>query len=79
VALDPANSLRARMIAADAASDTARTARVTGRGHAFWADAGTGVSHADQAALIAYLHLVDRLTEPVTPPLTRTQPTRDPP
>ena len=36
--------LRAKVIAANAASDTARIARVTGKGHAFWADAGSGVT-----------------------------------
>ena len=76
IAPDPANSLRAlidrnlraKVVAANAASDTARIARVTGKGHAFWADAGTGVSPADQSALIAYLLSVDRLTEPAATP-----------
>ena len=76
IAPDPANSLRAlvdrdlraKVIAANAASDTARTARVTGRGHAFWADAGSGVSPEEQTALIAYLLSVDRLTEPAATP-----------
>lgn len=76
VAPDPANSLRAlvdrdlraKVIAANAASDTARIARVTGKGHAFWADAGSGVSPEDQRALIAYLLSVDRLTEPAATP-----------
>ena len=76
VAPDPANSLRAlvdrdlraKVVAANEASDTARTARVTGRGHAFWADAGSGVSGTEQTALIAYLLSVDRLTEPAATP-----------
>lgn len=76
VAPDPANSLRAlvdrdlraKVIAANAASDTARIARVTGKGHAYWADAGSGVSREEQTALIAYLLSVDRLTEPAATP-----------
>ncbi|ACB27446.1 hypothetical protein [Methylobacterium radiotolerans] len=76
VAPDPANSLRAlvdrdlraKVIAANAASDTARIARVTGKGHAFWADAGSGVTAEEQTALIAYLLSVDRLTEPAATP-----------
>ena len=76
VAPDPANSLRAlvdrdlraQVIAANAASDTARIARVTGQGHAFWADAGSGVSPQEQTALVAYLLSVDRLTEPAATP-----------
>jgi hypothetical protein len=60
--------LRARVIAANAASDTARIARVTGKGHAFWADAGSGVTAEEQTALIAYLLSVDRLTEPAATP-----------
>lgn len=76
IAPDPANSLRAlvdrdlhaKEVAANAASDTARTARVTGKGHAFWADAGAGVSPDEQTALIADLLSVDRLTEPAATP-----------
>jgi hypothetical protein len=76
MAPDPANSLRAlvdrdlraKVVAVNAASDTARVARVTGKGHAFWADAGAGVSPDEQAALIAYLLSVDRLQEPAATP-----------
>ncbi|MDP4021809.1 cytochrome C oxidase Cbb3 [Methylobacterium sp. NEAU 140] len=76
VAPDPANSLRAlvdrdlraRVIAANRASATGRTARVTGEGHAYWADAGAGFSPADQGALVAYLLSVDRLTEAAPTP-----------
>ncbi len=76
IALDPANSLRtlvdrdlrAKVVAANAASDTARTARVTGKGDAFWADAGSGISREEQTALIAHLLSVDRLTEPAETP-----------
>jgi len=76
MAPDPANSLRAlvdrdlraKVVAVNAASDTARVARVTGKGHAFWADAGAGVSPDEQAALIAYLLSVDRLLEPAATP-----------
>jgi hypothetical protein len=76
IAPDPANSLRAlvdrdlrdKVVAANAASDTARIARVTGKGHAFWADANAGISPDEQTALIAYLLSVDRLTEPAATP-----------
>ncbi|MET0430341.1 MAG: cytochrome C oxidase Cbb3, partial [Microvirga sp.] len=76
IAPDPANSLRglidrelrAKLVAANKASDTARTARVTGEGHAFWADAGSGVSRDEQTALIAYLLSIDTLTEPAATP-----------
>lgn len=76
VAPDPANSLRAlvdrdlraQVVAANAASDTARIARVTGEGHAFWADAASSISREDQTALIAYLLSIDRLTEPTPTP-----------
>lgn len=73
---DPANSLRAlidrdlrgRVVAANAASGKARMARVTGEGHPYWADAQAGFSEGDQAALVAYLLSVDRLTMPVPVP-----------
>lgn len=73
---DPANSLRAlvdrslraRVIAANKASRTAMTARVTGEGHAYWADAQAGFSPEDQTALVAYLLSVNRLTEAVPVP-----------
>lgn len=76
IAPDPANSLRAlidrelraKVVAANAASAKERRARVTGEGHAYWADAGTGFSDEDQAALIAYLLSVDRLTSSVPVP-----------
>jgi len=76
IAPDPANSLRglidrdlrAKVIAANKSSDTARIARVTGEGHGYWADAGTGVSRQDQDALIAYLLSIDTLTEPAATP-----------
>ena len=59
---------RLDVVAANAASDTARIARVTGEGHAFWADAASGISREDQTALIAYLLSIDRLTEPAPTP-----------
>ena len=73
---DPANSLRAlvvrslraRVVAANGASAKARTARVTGEGHAYWADAEAGIPAEDQAALVAYLLSVVRLTEAVPVP-----------
>ena len=76
LAPDPANSLRAlvdrdrraRVIATNAASDKARTARATGEGHAFWADRQAGISDDEQGALVAYLLSVDRLTEDVPVP-----------
>ena len=76
VAADPANSLRglidrdlrAKVVAANKSSDTARSARVTGEGHTYWADAGSGVSRQDQDALIAYLLSIDTLTEPAATP-----------
>ncbi|WP_232627761.1 cytochrome C oxidase Cbb3 [Methylobacterium sp. Leaf118] len=73
---DPAQSLRAlvdrglraRVITANAGSEKARTARVTGAGHAYWADRQAGFSDAEQSALVAYLLSVDRLTEDVPVP-----------
>ncbi|ACK86116.1 hypothetical protein [Methylorubrum extorquens] len=73
---DPANSLRAlvdrnlraKVVSANKASAKARTARVTGEGHAYWADAEAGVSGEEQADLVAYLLSVNRLTEPVPVP-----------
>ncbi len=73
---DPANSLRAlvdrtlraRVVAANEASPKARTARVTGRGHAFYVDAEGGFTGADQGALVAYLLSIDRLVEDVPTP-----------
>jgi hypothetical protein len=73
---DPANSLRAlvdrtlrgRVVAANEASPKARTARVTGRGHAFYVDAEGGFTEADQGALVAYLLSIDRLAEEVPTP-----------
>jgi len=76
IAPDPGNSLRAlvdrdlraKVVAANAGSERQRTARVTGEGHAHWADAGAGVSQEEQDALVAYLLSVDRLTEDVPVP-----------
>jgi len=76
IAPDPSNSLRSlvdrdlrsKVIAANKSSDTARIARVTGEGHAYWADAGAGVSRPEQDALIAYLLSIDTLTEPAATP-----------
>jgi hypothetical protein len=76
IAPDPSNSLRAlidrdlraQVIAANKSSDTARIARVTGEGHAYWADAASGVARPDQDALIAYLLSIDTLTEPAATP-----------
>jgi hypothetical protein len=73
---DPANSLRAlvdrnfraKVVSANKASPKARTARVTGEGHAYWADTEAGVSGEEQADLVAYLLSVNRLTEPVPVP-----------
>ncbi|MHC2108729.1 cytochrome C oxidase Cbb3 [Methylobacterium sp.] len=76
IAPDPSNSLRAlidrdlraQVIAANKSSDTARIARVTGEGHAYWADVGSGVSRQEQDTLIAYLLSIDTLTEPAATP-----------
>ncbi len=73
---DPRNSLRAlvdrdlrgRVVAANRASATARTARVTGEGHAYWVDPAAGFSPGDQEALLAYLLSVDALTQDVPVP-----------
>ncbi|GJD35307.1 hypothetical protein FMGBMHLM_2216 [Methylobacterium aerolatum] len=73
---DPGNSLRALLdrrlreavVAANGASEKARTARVTGRGHAYWVDGEAGFSDDDQRALVAYLLSIDRLTETVATP-----------
>ncbi|MEE7477976.1 cytochrome C oxidase Cbb3 [Methylobacterium hispanicum] len=76
LAPDPRNSLRAlvdrdlrgRVVAANRASVTARTARVTGEGHAYWVDAAAGYSLSDQEALLGYLLSIDSLTEDVPVP-----------
>ncbi len=76
IAPDPANSLkalvdrglRARVVAANAGSQKARTARVTGEGHTYWADPAAGVSGEEQTDLVAYLLSVNGLTEPVPVP-----------
>ncbi len=76
VAPDPGNSLRAlvdrdlraKVVAANAGSEKTRTARVTGEGHAIWADRQAGFSDEEQTALVAYLLSVDRLTEDVPTP-----------
>ena len=73
---DPANSLRAlvdrdlraKVINANKASEPARRARVTGEGHAFWADARSGIAKDEQDALVAYLLSIDRLTTPMPTP-----------
>ena len=73
---DPANSLRAlvdrglraKVVAANVASQKARMARVTGEGHAYWADAEAGISAEEQTALVAYLLSINQLTEPVPVP-----------
>jgi hypothetical protein len=73
---DPSNSLRAlvdrnlraKVVSANKASAKASTARVTGEGHAYWADTEAGVSGEEQADLVAYLLSVNRLTEPVPVP-----------
>jgi hypothetical protein len=76
LAPDPANSLhavvdrslRAKVVAANEGSAQARTARVTGRGHAYWVDSQAGFSGDEQTALVAYLLSIDRLTEEVPTP-----------
>ncbi|QIJ77526.1 cytochrome C oxidase Cbb3 [Methylobacterium sp. NI91] len=76
IAPDPTNSLRAlvdrglraRIVAANVGSQNARTARVTGEGHSYWADAAAGVSDTEQSDLVAYLLSVNALTEPVPVP-----------
>ena len=76
IAPDPANSLRAlvdrglraKVVAANAASQKARTARVTGEGHAYWADSAAGVSAEEQTDLVAYLLSINGLTEQVPLP-----------
>ncbi|MBE7200163.1 MAG: cytochrome C oxidase Cbb3 [Parafilimonas terrae] len=73
---DPGNSLRALLdrrlrdtvVSANAGSEKARTARVTGRGHAFWVDAEAGYTGQDQTNLVAYLLSIDRLTEDAPTP-----------
>ncbi|MFC6050340.1 cytochrome C oxidase Cbb3, partial [Methylobacterium hispanicum] len=60
--------LRGRVVAANRASVTARTARVTGEGHAYWVDAAAGYSLSDQEALLGYLLSIDSLTEDVPVP-----------
>lgn len=73
---DPRNSLRAlvdrdlrgRVVTANRASPRARTARVTGEGHAFWVDAASGYTRGDQDALLDYLLSVDALTQDVPVP-----------
>lgn len=73
---DPRNSLRAlvdrdlrgRVVTANRASPRARTARVTGEGHAFWVDAASGYTRADQDALLDYLLSVDALTQDMPVP-----------
>lgn len=65
---DPANSLRAlldrswraRVVAANENATAARIARVTGRGHAYWADREAGFTDAEREALITFLLSVDR-------------------
>jgi hypothetical protein len=60
---DPVNSLRAlidrtlrqRVIAANAAAPSLQAMHVQGTGHAFWVDAGSGFTPADQEALIQYV------------------------
>jgi hypothetical protein len=60
---DPVNSLRAlidralrqRVIAANAAVPSLQAMHVQGTGHAFWVDAETGFTPADQEALIQYV------------------------
>ncbi|HLH10554.1 MAG TPA: cytochrome C oxidase Cbb3 [Methylovirgula sp.] len=69
-AADPKNSLlalidrrlRARVIAANAASPEAQLSHISGAGHEFWVDPQAGFSAADQQALIAYLVSIDRLS-----------------
>ncbi|KQT82018.1 cytochrome C oxidase Cbb3 [Methylobacterium sp. Leaf465] len=76
LAPDPRNSLRAlvdrdlrgRVVAANRASATARTARVTGEGHPYWVDAAAGFGPADQEALLGYLLSIDALTQDVPVP-----------
>ena len=76
IAPDPANSLRAlvdrglraKVVAANVASQKARTARVTGEGHAYWADSAAGVSAEEQTDLVAYLLSINGLTEQVPVP-----------
>jgi hypothetical protein len=60
--------LRGRVVTANRASPRARTARVTGEGHAFWVDAASGYTRADQDALLDYLLSVDALTQDVPVP-----------
>lgn len=71
---DPANSLRAlldrswreRVVLANRDDPAARLAHVTGEGHAFWVDPGTGFDAADRDALVAYLLSIDR-PQPLPP------------
>ena len=44
------------------------TGRVTGEGHAFWVDAASGYTRADQDALLDYLLSVDALTQDMPVP-----------
>ncbi|HEV7439609.1 MAG TPA: cytochrome C oxidase Cbb3, partial [Methylobacterium sp.] len=67
VQADPAESLRAlvdrdlraRVVAANRALPRAVRARVTGEGHAYWADAGAGFTPDEQGALVRYLLSLD--------------------
>ena len=72
IAPDPANSLRAlidrelrnAVVAANVGSATARTAHVTGDGHAYWADEAAGFTDAERDALVRYLLSIDRPAVP---------------
>ncbi len=76
VSPDPANSLRAlidrqireTVVAANAGSEKARTARATGKGHGYWADEPAGFTDAEQDALITYLLSIEKLTEDMPTP-----------
>jgi hypothetical protein len=48
-------TLRQQVIAANAAAPSLRAMHVQGTGHAFWVDAETGFTPADQEALIQYV------------------------
>ena len=48
-------ALRQRVIAANAMAPSLQAMHVQGTGHAFWVDAETGFTPADQEALIQYV------------------------
>lgn len=79
---DPRNSLRAlvdrslrgEVVAANKARPDLVRARVTGEGHAFWADRDAGFTEAERDALVDYLLSLDRLQIAPAPDAVATEP-----